>query len=115
MTSTQKGVGGVLKFVTCLSILLFLNNRSIVHFCGCWEYFKKLMYDPSLFALILKFQCNSYFIEKKLIITNQLDHLITQTAIQSEIQTTFKIAEIPSNILDILQLKNMLETTNFPL
>ena len=27
-------VGGVLKFVLCLHILLFLNNRSIVHFCG---------------------------------------------------------------------------------
>ena len=36
MTSTQKGGGGVLKFVTCLWILLFLNNRSIVHFYGCW-------------------------------------------------------------------------------
>ena len=26
---------GVLKFVKCLWILLLLNNRSIVHFCGC--------------------------------------------------------------------------------
>ena len=30
-----EGGGGVLKFVTCLRILLFLNNGSIVHFCGC--------------------------------------------------------------------------------
>ena len=37
MTSTQKGGGEVLKFVTCLWILLFLSNRSIVHFCGGWE------------------------------------------------------------------------------
>ena len=36
MTSTEKGDGGaVLKFVTYLWILLFLNNRSIVPFCGC--------------------------------------------------------------------------------
>ena len=28
--------GGVLKSVMCLRILLFLNNRSIVHFCGWW-------------------------------------------------------------------------------
>ena len=34
--STWKGAGGVLKFVMCLQILLSLNNRSIVHFCGCW-------------------------------------------------------------------------------
>ena len=25
-----------LKFATCLRILLFLNNRSVVHFCG-WK------------------------------------------------------------------------------
>ena len=34
---TEGGWGEVLKFVTCLEILLFLNNlrnRSIVHFCG---------------------------------------------------------------------------------
>ena len=32
---TERGLGeGILKFVTCLRILLFLNNRSIVHFCG---------------------------------------------------------------------------------
>ena len=36
MTSTRKGGGGVLKFVTCLRMLFFLNNRSIVHFCGWW-------------------------------------------------------------------------------
>lgn len=24
----------VLKFITCLRILLLLNNRSLVHFCG---------------------------------------------------------------------------------
>ena len=36
MTSTKKGGEGVLKFVMCLWILLFLNNRSIVHFCGWW-------------------------------------------------------------------------------
>ena len=34
MIFTQKGGGGVLKFVTCLPTLLFLNNRSTVHFCG---------------------------------------------------------------------------------
>ena len=33
MTSTQKGGWGFLKFVTCLQIPLFLNNRSIAHFC----------------------------------------------------------------------------------
>ena len=32
MTPTQKGGEEVLKFVTCLWILLVLNNRSIVHF-----------------------------------------------------------------------------------
>ena len=31
MTSPQKGGGGVLKFVSCLRILLFLNNISNVH------------------------------------------------------------------------------------
>ena len=36
MTSTRKGGGGVLKFFTCLRILLFLNNRSIVRYCGWW-------------------------------------------------------------------------------
>ena len=36
MTYTQKGGGGVLKFVTCLCILLFLSNRSIVHFSFSW-------------------------------------------------------------------------------
>ena len=34
MTSVGRGDGEVLKFVTCLHILLFLNSRSIVHFCG---------------------------------------------------------------------------------
>ena len=33
MTSTQKRGEEILKFVVCLWILLFLNNRSIVHFC----------------------------------------------------------------------------------
>ena len=33
-TSTRKGPGEGLKFLTCLWILLFLNNRHIVHFCG---------------------------------------------------------------------------------
>ena len=36
MTSIGRGGREVLKFVTCLHILLFLN-RSIVHFCG-WGY-----------------------------------------------------------------------------
>ena len=38
MTPTWEGEGvGVLKFVTCFRILLFLNNKSTVHFCGqCW-------------------------------------------------------------------------------
>ena len=44
MTSKQKGGGVVLKFVTCLWILLFLNNRSIVHFCEWWGWgVKKLV------------------------------------------------------------------------
>ena len=34
MTSVRKGGGGVLKVVTRLRILLILNNRSIIHFCG---------------------------------------------------------------------------------
>ena len=34
MTSTRKGDGGLLTFVTCLGILLFKNNRSDVHFYG---------------------------------------------------------------------------------
>ena len=34
MTSTQKGSEEVWKFVIFLQILLFLNNRSIVHFFG---------------------------------------------------------------------------------
>ena len=38
MTPTRKEVRGVLKLVTCLWILLFLNNRSIVHFFGWWGY-----------------------------------------------------------------------------
>ena len=43
MTSTRKGGRGVLKFVTCLRILLFLNNRSIVYFCGwCEQGVKKI-------------------------------------------------------------------------
>ena len=33
MTSAQKVSGGFLKFITCLRIVLVLNNRSIVHFC----------------------------------------------------------------------------------
>ena len=33
MTSTWKGGGGDLKFVTCLQILFSLNNRPIVNFC----------------------------------------------------------------------------------
>ena len=32
-TSTRREGEEVLKFVTCLQILLFLSNRSIVHFC----------------------------------------------------------------------------------
>lgn len=35
MTSTRRGAG-VLKFVRCLWILLFLNNTSIVRFCRWW-------------------------------------------------------------------------------
>ena len=34
MTSISKGGEGVLKYFTCLWIVYFLNNRSIVHFCG---------------------------------------------------------------------------------
>ena len=36
LTSTRKGGGRVLKFVMCLRILLFFNNRSMVHFCRWW-------------------------------------------------------------------------------
>ena len=41
MTSVERGSGEILKFVTCLHIVLFLKSRSIVHFCGwgarvCW-------------------------------------------------------------------------------
>ena len=36
MTFTWKGISKVLKFVMCLRILLFLNNRSIFHFCRWW-------------------------------------------------------------------------------
>ena len=34
MTSLGRGGEEVLKFVTCLHILLFLNSKSIVNFCG---------------------------------------------------------------------------------
>ena len=43
MTSTQKGDWGFLKFVTCLQIPFFLNNRSIVHFCGWWKWGDNLL------------------------------------------------------------------------
>ena len=33
MTSTQRKCGEVLQSVTCLQILLFLNNRCTAHFC----------------------------------------------------------------------------------
>ena len=42
MTSTRKGVV-VLEFVTFLRILLFSNNRSIVHFADERWGFKKLV------------------------------------------------------------------------
>ena len=37
MKFVGRGGGGVLKSVTCLHIRLFLNSRSIAHFCqwGC--------------------------------------------------------------------------------
>ena len=34
MTYIVRGGGKILRFVKCLHILLFLNSRSIVHFCG---------------------------------------------------------------------------------
>ena len=34
MSSTRIWSGEILKFVICLQILLFSNNRSIVYFCG---------------------------------------------------------------------------------
>ena len=34
MTSIWNGYAGFQKFVTCLRVLLFLNNRFFVHFCG---------------------------------------------------------------------------------
>ena len=39
MTSVGRGGGEVLKFVTCLYILLFLNSRSIFFFAdgGAWD------------------------------------------------------------------------------
>ena len=46
ITSTRKvGKCRILKFVTCLRILLILNNRSIVHFCewGGWLGVRKLI------------------------------------------------------------------------
>ena len=36
VTFTWQGVEGVFKFVTCLRILLFLDNRSDIRFCGWW-------------------------------------------------------------------------------
>ena len=47
MTTTQKVSGGFLKFVTFLQVLLFLNNRSIVHFwgwCGVRKVSKNWLY-----------------------------------------------------------------------
>ena len=38
MTSTWEAGGRVLNLATCLRILLFLNNRAIVHFRGWWEW-----------------------------------------------------------------------------
>ena len=43
MTSTRKWEREVLKFVTCLWILLFLNNRSIVDFCEWWGGSQKMV------------------------------------------------------------------------
>ena len=37
MMSLGRGGGEVLKFVTCLHIVWFLNSRFIVYFCG-WGY-----------------------------------------------------------------------------
>ena len=37
MTTIQGVAGGFLKFITCLQVLLFLNNWSIVDFCRQWD------------------------------------------------------------------------------
>ena len=71
MLPTWKGGGEVLKFVTCLQILLFLNKRSIVHFsklgvvCGRHNrmipniktYFDK---NVTFLALVPELQSNSH-------------------------------------------------------
>ena len=43
MTSTRKWEREVSKFVACLWILLFLNNRSIVDFCEWWGGSQKMV------------------------------------------------------------------------
>ena len=60
MTSTQRGGEEVLKFVTCLQILLFSNNISIVYFCGRgvsgWGCFIKfiIVWSPILKLTLVK-------------------------------------------------------------
>ena len=58
ITFTQRGSGEFLKLVTCLQMLLFLNCRSIVHFCiwgvGEWVSGEWLADVIIVWSLILK-------------------------------------------------------------
>ena len=58
ITFTQRGSGEFLKLVTCLQMLLFLNCRSIVHFCiwgvGEWVSDEWLADVIIVWSLILK-------------------------------------------------------------
>ena len=79
MTSSRKGVG-ILKFVTCLRILLsfflffFLkkNSRSVVHFCGWgewrvsqnWSFLLNVVNVRPLKRLFWIFKENSYYAKK---------------------------------------------------
>ena len=58
MTSIQKGGEEVLKFVACLRALLFLNNRSIVHFCEWgWVQSKKWSFLVDVIIVWCLWQC----------------------------------------------------------
>ena len=61
MTPTQRRSGEVLKFVSWLQILLFLNNRSIVHFCG-WRVYGFFVVCECLNFMI--FNIKTYFAQK---------------------------------------------------
>ena len=68
MKSTRKAPH--LKFATCLQILVFLNNRSIVHFCrwGVGWGVKKLVKKKKIFCEHHNFMVTdikNYFDKKK--------------------------------------------------